>query len=209
MYQLYAMFGSCSMAIHVLLNELNQPVELIKAMENGQILSEEFKKVSPLGQVPVLVDDGFAMTEGGAILNYLLDKHNSPMLPKSGHERATALQWLAFANASMHPAYGRVFFGMRTLEDGAAKDKFMAAACDRINQLWAVVDNRLASNPYVCGGAISAADILLTVIANWSHRMPKPITFGSNVKRLLKEISTRPAYQKALAAEQVEYKAAA
>jgi glutathione S-transferase len=50
---------------------------------------------------------------------------------------------------------------------------------------------------------------MLTVIANWSGNMPKPVMLGANVKRLLKTISAMPSYQKALAAEQVEYKAAA
>jgi len=31
------------------------------------------------------------------------------MLPKNGKERATALEWLCFANASLHPAYGKCF----------------------------------------------------------------------------------------------------
>lgn len=209
MYKLYSMPGSCSMAVHVLLNEMNQPVEVIKAMETGKVLDPELLRLNPTGQVPALVDDGHVMTEGGAILLYLMEKHQSPMLPKSGTERATALQWLMFANATMHPAYTRVFFGTRALEDGSAKDAFMAAACAKINDLWAIVDKRLADHAYVCGTSISAADILLTVIANWSQYMPKPITLGSNVKRLLKEVSQRPAYQKALTAEKVEYKAAA
>lgn len=210
MYTLYAMPGTCSMAVHVLLNELNQSVEYRNVSEkDGAANRAEFLKLNPAGQVPVLVDDGHAMAEGGAILSYLMDKHQSPLLPKSGAARATALQWLMFANATMHPAYGRVFFLKRNLEDGATKDKLMAIAVQKINDLWAILDERLAKNPYVCGDALSAADILLTVIANWSHNVPQPVMLGANVKRLLKEISSRPSYQKALAAEKVEYKAAA
>ena len=53
-------------------------------------------------------------------------------------------------------------------------------------------------------------DILLTVIAGWGAHFPQPLApFGANVKRLLKEVSARPAFQKALKAEEVEYKAAA
>ena len=210
MYTLYAMHGTCSMAVHVLLNELNQPVNVVDvSASTGAVNRPEFLKLNPVGQVPVLVDDGHAMTEGGAILSYLADKHQSPMMPKSGAPRATALQWLMFANATMHPAYARVFFIKRNLEDGEVKDKLMAVAVAKINELWAIVDARLASNPYICGAELTAADILLTVIANWTHNVPQPVTFGANVKRLLKEVSTRPAYIQALKAEGVEYKAAA
>jgi glutathione S-transferase len=52
-------------------------------------------------------------------------------------------------------------------------------------------------------------DILMAVIANWSAYFPGQITIGPNVKRVLKDVIARPAYQQAMAAEQVEYKAAA
>lgn len=211
MYQLYAYHGSCSMAVHAVLNELNQSVQVINVSEtDGAANRAAFLKLNPLGQVPVLVDDsGFAMTEGGAMLAYLLDTHASPLLPKSGSARATALQWLMFANATMHPAYARVFFVKRNLEDGAAKEKLMQVAVAKINELWALVDARLASHAYVGGESIGAADILLTVIANWTHNVPLPVTFGAHVTRLLKEVSARPAFQQALTTEKVEYKAAA
>ena len=142
-------------------------------------------------------------------MTYLLDKHNSPMLPKSGKERARALEWLMFGNATMHPAYAKVFFAMKNITDQAAKDQAIKAAIGQIEKLWDEVDARLAQNPYLCGKELTAADILLTVIANWSGYFPQPVKLGANVKRLLKEVTSRPAYQQALKLEQVEYKAAA
>lgn len=210
MYQLYYSPGACSMAVHVVLNELNQPVELINtSISDGKNRSPEFLKLNPRGQIPLLVDDGFAIREGGAIISYLLDKHQSPMMPRSGKERAHALEWLMFANASMHPAYGKAFWINKSVTDPAAKEKLMKVACEQIEKLWQDVDAQLAKTPYVCGKDCSAADILLTVMANWAGWIPQPIALGANVKRMLKDVSNRPTYQKALKAEQVEYKAAA
>ena len=210
MYTLYYLPGACSMAVHVLLNELGQKVMLENvSVPDGQPRSATFLKVNPRGNVPVLVDDGEVIREGGAIMTYLLDKHNSPMLPKSGKERARALEWLMFGNATMHPAYAKVFFAMKNITDQAAKDQAIKAAIGQIEKLWDEVDARLAQNPYLCGKELTAADILLTVIANWSGYFPQPVKLGANVKRLLKEVTSRPAYQQALKLEQVEYKAAA
>ncbi len=83
------------------------------------------------------------------------------------------------------------------------------AVLEQINKLWADVDAQLAKTPYVCGKEMTAADILLTVIANWGATFPAKVTMGGNVKRLITEVSQRPSYQKALKAEEVEYKAAA
>jgi len=211
MYKLYYSPGACSMAPHVLLNELNVPFEVSKIdLQAGDGQKPEFLKVNPRGQVPVLVDDGEVIREGAAILIHLMEKNNSPLLPKSGKERTQALEWLCFANASMHPAYARAFFIWKNIEDKKAQEAAFKVVFQQINKLWADVDAQLAKTPYVCGKNITAADILLTVIANWgAYFPPGSVTLGSNVKRLIKEVSNRPAYKKALATEQVEYKAAA
>ncbi len=211
MYQLYYSPGACSMAPHVLLNELGVPFEAKKvALMEGEGQKPEFLKINPRGQVPVLVDDGQVIREGAAIMIHLMEKHNSPMLPKSGKERDVALEWLCFGNASMHPAYARGFFIWKNIEDKAAQEKAFKVVFQGINKLWAEVDAQLAKTPYVCGNSITAADILITVIANWgAYFPPGSVTLGSNVTRLIKEISSRPSYKKALTTEQVEYKAAA
>ncbi len=209
MYKLYYMSGACSLAVHVVLNELNQQVEIENVrMPEGQPRPAEFLKLNPCGQVPLLVDGDFAIREGGAILVYLLDKHNSEMLPKSGEARAKALQWLMFANATLHPTYSRIFFAMRAIKDKAAQDAVINPTVESINKLWAEVDAQLAKTKYVCGDKISAADILLAVIANWGIGMfPFEIKRGENLKRMLKDVTSRPAFQAALKREAVEYKA--
>jgi glutathione S-transferase len=208
MYTLYYMPGACSMAIHVLLNELCQDVKLENvSVPQGQPRSPEFLKINPRGNVPTLVDDGFVVREGAAIILYLLDKHSNTLLPKSGKERASAIEWLMFCNATLHPAYGKGFFAMHGLT-GEPQEKVLSAAVTQINKLWADVETQLGKTPYLAGNECTAADILLTVIANWSGNF-SGITIGPKAKQLFKNVVARPSYQKALAEEKVEYKAAA
>ena len=82
------------MAVHIALNECNQPVKLEKSDPANK--TAEFLKYNPRGQVPVLIDDGMVIREGAAILIHILEKHNSPLMPKSGKERTAALEWLMF-----------------------------------------------------------------------------------------------------------------
>jgi glutathione S-transferase len=208
MYTLYYKSGACSLAVHVVLNELNVPFRLENSRDASGNKTPAFLKANPRGAVPVLEDDGFVLREGGAILMYLIDKHQSPLLPRAGQERAKALEWLMTANASLHPAYARGFFLKTQLGDKANESPLMKAVVESINALWAEIDAQIGANDYVCGRQITVADILMSVIANWSGNFPG-VTLGANVKRMLKTVSSRPAYQKALSAEQVEYKAAA
>jgi glutathione S-transferase len=209
MYTLYYSPGACSMAIHVVLNELGQKVALEK-VDLRAPRSPEFLKLNPRGQVPVLVEDGQALLEGAAIITYLCDKHGG-LLPKSGFERAKALQWLMFANSTLHTAYSKAMWVGRTqAPDEASKNAFMETALNQVQDLWDLVEKNLETNggPYLAGKTLTAGDILITVIANWSF-LPRTFTFGPKTKALLKDVSARPAYQAALKAENVEYKAAA
>ena len=210
MYQLYYAPGACSMSVHVLFNELNQPVELHRVLlSEGQQQTPEFLKLNPRGQVPLLVEDGTPIAEGAAQIIYLADKFQSPLLPRDGLARAKALEWLMFANATLHPAYARVFFLHKNLGEGAEQNPLYAPAIAAVQKLWDLVEAQLANQPYLCGQDITVADILVTVMANWGGWLKQPVAQGPKTKALLARVIARPSYQKALATEQVEYKAAA
>lgn len=207
MYTLYYSPGACSMAIHALLEELGQSCKL-ERVDLGAKRSPEFLKTNPRGQVPVLVDGDLAIRESAAIIQHLVEKHGSDLIPAAkGTARTKALQWLSFANASLHPAYSRVFWLLRVAKDNEALIK---AAIENINAIWKDIDDQLADTKYIAGDKITAADILIAVIANWGiASFPQKPELGANVKRLVKEISARPAFAKVLKAEEIEYKAAA
>ncbi len=209
MYTLYYSPGACSMAVHVLLNELKQEVELKRVNLHGPEKDAALLQVNPRHQVPVLVDDDHIIREGAAILMHLADKHKSALMPQSGPARDLAIEWLCFGNATMHPAYSLGFSVRRVSDDSGVQDAVAAFAVKKIQTLWDDVETRLGQSKYLAGDQVTVGDILLTVIANWTGKMPKPVNIGPNAKRLLKDISNRPAYQAALQAEEVEYKAAA
>jgi glutathione S-transferase len=206
-YQLYYKPGACSMAPHVLLNELGVPFEGIE-VDAVKMKSPEFLKLNPRGQIPLLIVDGEPVKEGAAIMTYLLDTHDKDgkLMPKSGLPRAKALEWLAWCNASLHPAAGKVFGLSRlTTLDEKAMEELKKAYVAQLQSLWDEAEARLGKTKYLAGDSLTVADILLSVIANWGL----PVTLGANVKRVISEASKRPAYQKTLATEHVEYKAAA
>ena len=207
MYTLYYSPGACSLAIHVLLNELNLPVTLHDvSIREGKNRSPEFLALNPRGQVPVLVADKLVMREGAAILLHLLETHPNPLLPTSGNARTETIEWLMFANATLHPACARIFFLMRAATDKKEQESLIGIAFKNVQKLWDEVEARLEHHAYIAGNTPTVADILLTVIANWT--LPKPLHFGNRTTTLLKAISQRPSYQKALEAEGVTYKAA-
>lgn len=208
-YQLYYSPGACSMAVNVLLRELNQPFELTNANQPGtKNRTPEFLAVNPRGQVPILVVDGTPISEGGAILTYLCDTHPGALLPQSGIARAQALEGLMFCNSTLHPKYGPAFGALKT-KSGAELDAALDQSGEAVQKLWDHVEEKLGKQKYLAGNQITVGDILMTVIANWNGVFGNRVKLGPNVTRVLSEVKSRPAFQQALESEGQTYKAAA
>jgi glutathione S-transferase len=207
-YQLYYAAGTCSLAVHVLLREVGASFELIKEDIKANPRNPEYLKLNPRGSVPILVVGGKVLREGAAILTYIVETHESPLLPSSGWERAKAQEWLAFANSTLHPVYGRLFGMKGKLGEKAPENEFYQIGVVAIQKYWAEVESVLATQEYIAGNAITVADILLSVIASWSPLISSEITFGAKTTAYLEKIRNRPTYQTSVEAEKQTKKAA-
>jgi glutathione S-transferase len=197
MYTLYYSKGACSAATQVVLRELGQEVTII----NVQQLNN-FKTINPVGSVPVLVDGDKILTEGAAIMLYILNKHNSTLFPVNESDRQQAIQNIMFANASMHPAYSKLFFLAEHVNDEKIKQETLNSAANTINQLWQVVENKLTKNKFLGGDSPSAADIMLAVYSRWGDYFPVDIIIGDKTITMLNAVQAMPSFIKTDQAEQ-------
>jgi len=194
MYTLYYAQGACSVATQVVLRELGQEMKLIDAKQ-----LDNFKAINPVGAVPVLIDGDKTLTEGAAIMLHILHKHHSSLFPEKNREQA--IENIMFANATMHPAYGRLFFISQHIDNETVKQQALNAAADSINQLWQVVENQLANKQFLGGEQISAADIMLAVYARWGAYFPVDIVMGEKTLKMLAKVQAMPSFIATEAAE--------
>ena len=204
MYTLYYLPDACPLATQVILHELNQPVNIINMQDVA-----DFSTVNPVRTVPVLVNENdktqkHSFREGAAIILKLLNSHPNTLLPSEGMERDQAIENIMFANATMHPAYGRLFFINQYIKDETAQAQAYEAATGAINGLWNVVENQLATQKYLGGASPSAADILLAVYARWGDSFPVDIEIGTRTQKMLDAVQNMPSFLKALAAEKAQ-----
>lgn len=202
-YELFYKIGACSLAVHVVLNEIGADYTL--SAYDAKEPNSKLLKVNPRGQVPTLVVNGEPITEGGAILSWLADTHQSPLLPAQGIERAKALQWLAFFNSSVHPLYSSFFHGGEPF----AQSEWGQKAQQSLQKLWDLTETQLGKTAYVAGDQITLGDILGVVVANWTPHIKTSITLGEKTKAWIKDVMARQTYKDALAAEKPQKASAA
>ena len=197
MYKLYVRPGACSKAINVLLRELDQKVEVIDART-----LEGFKSISPTGAVPAMIDEqGNTFVEGVAIILHLLEKHNSTMLPKELLKKTDFIRWLTFANATMHPAYSRLFFLNAVVKDEVEKANTLKAAAAKVSEYWQIVEDKLSKQRYMGGDQINIVDVWLAVYAGWNAYFPVEVTIGAKAKAMIADVQAMPSFKAATESE--------
>lgn len=176
------------------------PVNILE----GEQFDPAFIVISPNNRVPAIVDldgpDGkpYGVFESGAILLYLAEK-SGKLWPQDMARRHDAIQWLMFQMANVGPMFGQngYFQGYCPEDVPLAKKRYQ----DVSNQLYGVMNRRLASSEYLAGEDYSIADV-----ATYPWILPKQremhridITTYPNVARWADTIAQRPAVQRGLA----------
>ncbi|MBI1326897.1 MAG: glutathione S-transferase family protein [Alphaproteobacteria bacterium] len=207
MYTLYYSQGTCSLAVHAILNALNVPFELKELhLSKGEQNSPEFQKINPRGQVPTLVVDGKeVIREGAAIILWLTEKHKSNLMPEVGApNRAKALEWLMFFNSTLHPRFSPAFGAARITKNEEFQQEIRQYAFTNIQKGFDEVEKQLSETTYLCGNEPTAADFLGTVISRWTYGFNGAVTLGPKTKAWVEKTGSHPAFQKALQTEGIE-----
>jgi glutathione S-transferase len=75
MMKLFLAPGACSLAAHIVLEELGEPYQAVTLnLMNGDQRTSEYLAMNPKGRVPYLVTDQGGLSESVAILTFLADK---------------------------------------------------------------------------------------------------------------------------------------
>ncbi|MFP4537937.1 MAG: glutathione S-transferase family protein [Dichotomicrobium sp.] len=200
---LYYAVGACSLAPHIALEWIGAPYEAIKV----QFGSNELLAVNPAGAVPTLrEDDGWLLTQAGAILDYLASKHPEAGLAGGDglRARAEAHRWSAFFTSDVHTSFWPIFMPARytTDESDAARQAVVEAGHKLVAKQFGLLDRRLDGREYILDGGRSVIDASAFPMIRWAIKLlPSGLTDYLNVRALHDRIAADPAVQKVLARE--------
>ena len=89
-----------------------------------------------------------------------------------------------------------------TGDNAKAMASVMRGAEKRASNFLDVIEDHLRDNgPYFLGDKVSAVDLYLVMLARWAQPMTKPPRTRPHVAKLLDLVASRPAVQRAYAAE--------
>lgn len=174
MLKLYYIAGTCSFVPHVALqwSGLQYTAEEVG---RDTVKSAQYLALNPQGQVPLLTDGNWALSQNIAIIDYIND-----LAPDKGiygvaanndpKARAKARQWLAFANSDLHSGFKPIFGAARMIEGEEAQNKLKTNACDAVAKMFAGIDQVVAQQYYLTGNSISIADVYVYIEMRWAQR---------------------------------------
>jgi GST-like protein len=205
MITLYGMGSPNVVKIYIALEELALPytVQPVDVFAEKQF-DDAFLKLNPNAKVPVIVDlDGpggrpYTCFESGAILLYLAEK-TGRLLPKDTATKFDAIQWLMTQMSTVGPMFGQHVHFIRFAPAG--NDYSKSRYRTQVLRVCEVIEQRLATVPYLAGSDYSVADI---ATFPWLRGIPmflgaEAMAKMPNVARWVKAIEERPAVKKALA----------
>jgi GSH-dependent disulfide-bond oxidoreductase len=154
----------------------------------------EFLKISPNNRIPAIVDgdNGLALFESGAILQYLAEK-TGKFWPKDQKNHWHCTQWLMWQMGGLGPMLGQVHHFVKYNAGKApyAEERFSKEA----RRLYGVMDKRLAGAPYLAQ-EYSIADMACWPWISRFEWQGIDLNTYPNVKRWYVEIANRPAVQR-------------
>jgi len=204
MYKLYYSPGACSLAAHIVLEEIGVPYEReLVSVQGGATSRPEYLATNPKGRVPALVRDGEVLTEVGAILVFLARRHaDSALLPDDPWLAARCHEWLSWLSSEVHPAFGQVWRPERSVGTAAYQADVQAKGRENVRARLSEIENRLADvGEYAVGDRYTVVDPYLLVYFGWGRYVGVDMAEYPAFARHAARVSSRKAVRRALQRE--------
>ena len=200
MIKFYYNLAPNPMKVALFLEEAQLPYQPIPVDgRKGEQFAPAYVAINPNAKVPAIVDGDVKVFDSNAILLYLAEKSGKFLPANTPAARGPMLSWLMFIASGIGPFSGQAVHFRHNAPESVpyATNRYLYEA----NRHWRIVNTQLERNRYMLGD-----DYTLVDMAFWGWARLVPFVLGDdawtqlpNVKRVLDEISARPAAQRALA----------
>lgn len=161
--ELFHFPGACSRVTVCALEMAELPYTLrLVNLAGGEQMTPEYKKVNPLGKVPLLRVDGVSLSENAAIITYIATlRPDAGIFPRdpSPRQRAEVIGAMSFCGGTVHPSVRGMLNPQRVTSGETEGVK--AKSRELLEKAYHYAEDRMAANGWWLGDDVSIADVYL------------------------------------------------
>ena len=163
----------------------------------GGLDSDAFGALNPHRKVPVLRDGETVVWESGAILRYLAARYGDDVFwPKEVAARARVDMWAEWGKNELCNNFTVPIFWSRVRTAAEERDEArLAAAVATFDDYMAQLGAQLSGQTFVCGEALTAADIVIGHLLYRWFTIDVPRRPNGPVEAYYQRLTERPAYR--------------
>ena len=185
------------------LEEVGQPYE-VRLVSFSAMKEPAHLALHPFGQIPTYEEDGLVLFETGAILLHIAERREG-LLPEDPNARARAAAWMFAAVNTVEPPILELA-NARLLESGKPWSvERLPLVVDRVRDRLRPLSARLGDADWLDGG-FSAGDLMMAHVL-LRLRPSGLLDEYPNLAAYVTRCETRPAYQRAFAAQMAVFTA--
>ncbi len=178
-HKLYYSPNSCSLAAHIVLEEIGEPYELELVLSTDGAMTETpaWRAINPKARIPALTNVAGSiggsprlLTEVPAILLYLAASHpDAGLLPEDAAGQARAIEWMNWLSGSVHAmSFGQIWRPQRFVDDPESYPAISAKGRATLIEQSAYIDALLGDGRrWALASGYSVVDPYLFVFWRW------------------------------------------
>lgn len=155
-----------------------------------------FEPISPFKQVPVIDDDGYILTESGAILLYLAEK-SGKLIPRDLQGRAQVYRWLITSLNNIEIMTLPILIADLQGDSNPHTKAQRPWHVEILERFLPVIDQMLKAQPFIAGSEFTVADIMLTCVLR-EIRKTEILSKYPQIESYRRRCEERPAFVKVL-----------
>lgn len=201
-FTLHAAPGACSLAPHIVLEELGEPYSLaLMSPGHPEAKTDEFRRLNPKGRIPVLTDENFLLTEAPAILIHLGQANpGANLFEPYGENLIRSIEWFNWLSGTVHAVAVRMIWRPDYFSDmGDGHVGIVAKGKEHLLHAFSLIEAKMKDRVWAVGDRYSVVDPYLLVFYRWGNRMLIDMRDSYPAWTLhARRLEERPAVQRAL-----------
>ncbi|CAN1500404.1 Gst Glutathione S-transferase [Burkholderiaceae bacterium] len=208
---LYFAPGACSFVPHCMLEASGAAFEpMLVKLHKGEQYEAAYKAINPRSQVPVLVDEGQAVSQVVAICMYLDSKFpQMGFLPAAGMARAKALETFVWMNNTVHTTFMHVFLPNKFSASVDVQADIKAFAVETYRGLLVelqtlVTDAQARGDAWLAGAQFGPLDAYALTLTRWGSMSGINPEGYSALWAFVQQVAAHPPVQRVMERERLQ-----